>query len=115
MISITSIKDKEEFKINFPIIKTTNLQTVSQDQSVNKEQKLNFNGWRNPLIGTCQVRRFGYSSLPLKANAVTYNEKICKRPRVLHQDLIEQVIGLVGCIKDLILKLIMGLMFIQCV
>ncbi|MBR5504555.1 MAG: M23 family metallopeptidase [Methanobrevibacter sp.] len=75
LISITSIKDKEEFKINFPIIKTTNLQTVSQDQSVNKEQKLNFNGWRNPLIGTCQVRRFGYSSLPLKANAVTYNEK----------------------------------------
>ncbi|MDG9799834.1 M23 family metallopeptidase, partial [Acinetobacter johnsonii] len=74
LTSITSIKDKEEFRINFPITQEKNIQKKTQEVSTNNEQKLNFDGWRNPLNGTCQVRRFGYKSLPLKANAATYNQ-----------------------------------------
>ena len=74
LTSITSIKDKEEFRINFPITQEKNMQKKTQEVSTNNEQKLNFDGWRNPLNGTCQVRRFGYKSLPLKANAATYNQ-----------------------------------------
>uniref|UniRef100_UPI00125E1F33 M23 family metallopeptidase n=1 Tax=Acinetobacter sp. TUM15509 TaxID=2609154 RepID=UPI00125E1F33 len=73
LTSITSIKDKEEFRINFPSAKGNNIQNKTQEVTVNNEKKLNFNGWRNPLAGICQVRRFGYNSLPLKANAATYN------------------------------------------
>lgn len=72
--SITSINDKEEFRINFPYVKENNTQKKIQEVSANSEQKLNFDGWRNPLNGTCQVRRFGYKSLPLKANSATYNQ-----------------------------------------
>ncbi|KQD97599.1 peptidase M23, partial [Acinetobacter baumannii] len=71
--SINAINDKEEFKINFPSKNITNAST--EKQSSNSEQKLNFNRWRNPLNGICQIRRFGYNSLPLKANASSYNEK----------------------------------------
>ena len=74
LISINPITDKEEFRISFPSTKGQNIQTETQEVSVNNQQKLNFNGWRNPLNGTCQVRRFGYKSLPLTANATTYNE-----------------------------------------
>lgn len=34
---------------------------------------MSFNGWRNPLSRKCQIRRFGYKSLPLQANAAAYN------------------------------------------
>lgn len=41
----------------------------------NVNEGLSFGKWRNPLNGICQIRRFGYKSLPLSANAKNYNSK----------------------------------------
>ncbi|WP_374573256.1 LysM peptidoglycan-binding domain-containing protein [Acinetobacter sp.] len=71
---ISVSKDKEEFKINFPSMESDK----NNSNNENTFDILRFNGWRNPLSGVCQIRRFGYNSLPLQANSIKYLEKNLK-------------------------------------
>lgn len=64
--TIIAEQDKQEYKIDFP-------QSAQQEAKTEASDALNFGEWRNPLNGICQIRRFGYNSLPLIANSKTFD------------------------------------------
>lgn len=73
--SMTAEQDKQEYRIEFPVsAKITN---------TSESNGLSFGQWRNPLDGMCQIRRFGYSSLPLTANAKTFSAENLKNATMI--------------------------------
>lgn len=71
VLTIVANKNNEEFKIDFPQSKSKEAQGLANSE--NKNSGLSFGKWQNPLRGNCQIRRFGYKSLPLTANAQKFN------------------------------------------